>query len=158
MVAKKKDTSKEPWVENYPPLYAWLRRKGNRCMWQQRIAPGNRDMVECWLVNGNPALILIHGNNHGWDIFTSANTPKVSATLADADARTVPRDYGVAAGRIMVMKLDPDGIPRAYGIASDEATARSLADAQLTKYRARKRETGDDLAFAEYSERVETCE
>jgi hypothetical protein len=84
----KKDTSKEPWISNYPPLEKWLHRPGNCCMWQQRIAPANRDMIECWLVNGIVVIVLVHGNGNGWDLFTSANTPNIDATLADADVRT----------------------------------------------------------------------
>lgn len=37
--------------------------------------------------------------------------------------------------RKMVMKLDPDGLLRAYGVAETEKKAREIADRMLAKYR-----------------------
>jgi hypothetical protein len=86
--AKKKVDSAEPWISNYPPLEAWLHAdERSHCMWQTRT-PNGRDMIECWLVNGRPTIVLVYGDRHGWDIFTSANTGDIAKTLADADERT----------------------------------------------------------------------
>jgi len=60
---------------------------------------------------------------------------------------------------IMVMKLDPDGLPRAYGVADNESDAKEIADDMLQKYRAKKFESGDMyLAKAKYTEKVEELE
>lgn len=60
--------------------------------------------------------------------------------------------------RVMVMKLDPDGLPRAWGIAPTEAAAREEADRQLQIYRVKKAEVGDPLAGAVFTEKVEAVE
>lgn len=59
--------------------------------------------------------------------------------------------------RIMVQWRDPQGKPRAWGIASELSTAAAEADRQLWRYRQKKAEVGDsDLAMATYSMHVVT--
>jgi len=61
--------------------------------------------------------------------------------------------------RKMVMMLDPDGVPRCYGVAPTEDEARKLAQEQLVLYRKKKHELGDRyLATAEYAEEVHEVE
>jgi hypothetical protein len=57
---------------------------------------------------------------------------------------------------ILVMKLDPDGLTRAWGLANTQARAEEEAAAQLEAYRAAKRALGDTLADAEFT--TETAE
>jgi hypothetical protein len=61
----------------------------------------------------------------------------------------------VPPGRVMVMKLDPDGAPRAWGAASTYGQALREAERQLEAYRARKREVGDPLADARFTDKTE---
>jgi len=64
---------------------------------------------------------------------------------------------GVA--RQLVMYCDPEGKPRAWGVAESEDVARAEAQRQLAAYREKKREVGDlELADAHYTEEVEHVE
>lgn len=57
--------------------------------------------------------------------------------------------------RILVMKVDPEGKPRAWASASTVEAARAEAERQLLLYREKKREVGDFyLADANYTEQV----
>lgn len=60
--------------------------------------------------------------------------------------------------KIMVMYCDPDGLPRAWGVHSDEGEARGEAKRQLILYRNKKRLLDDPLADAEYAEEVHEVE
>ena len=57
---------------------------------------------------------------------------------------------------ILIMKLDPNGVPRAWatGPESEEVEVRALADRNLEIYRERKREVNDPLAVAVFTEKV----
>ncbi len=59
----------------------------------------------------------------------------------------------------MIAMMDPDGLPRAYGVAPTEGHARDIAHSELAKYRVKKKETGDPLAVAKFTERMsKPCE
>lgn len=58
--------------------------------------------------------------------------------------------------KFVAMALDPDGIPRAWGRADDENTARQMCDHQLMLYRDKKRAVGDPLAFAKFTIKIST--
>jgi len=60
--------------------------------------------------------------------------------------------------QVLVMMLDPDGIPRAWGLAPERGKALREAEAQLVSYRKAKRKEGDPLAFADYKVKTETVE
>ncbi len=60
--------------------------------------------------------------------------------------------------RIMVSMLDPDGMPRAWGIAATVEEARAEAESQLAVYKARKREVGDPLGWADFTPQVSKVE
>lgn len=99
MTKKKKeiDTKNAPWISNYPPLKAWLNKHNARCMWQIGMQPEDSNQVreygyptayvECWLVGKALAIVIIHDNKMGWEIYTPAGTPLISETLADAERR-----------------------------------------------------------------------
>ena len=55
----------------------------------------------------------------------------------------------------MVMMLDPDGLPRAWAMGPDVDATRREAHRQLEIYRAKKREVGDPLADAKFTESAE---
>lgn len=60
------------------------------------------------------------------------------------------------ASKVMVMMLDPEGLPRAYGVAPTVERAREIAQQQLAIYRKKKLEVEDHyLATATYTERLE---
>jgi hypothetical protein len=87
---EKEDTKNKPWVGNYPPLDAWLKKHNGRCMWQLRNGGTEDDpqsYLECWLVNTRPVLIQVHANQHGWSIFTELDSSKIDETLTDAEKR-----------------------------------------------------------------------
>ena len=86
----------KPYVENYPPLHTWLRTIEARCDWQLPLGgernpesgevENPRAYVECWRLPTGHAFIIVV-TTHGWDIFTSAGTNKIDATLSDANLR-----------------------------------------------------------------------
>jgi hypothetical protein len=86
---KKRAISDRPFVDNYPELANWLRERNARCMWQ--LPRGNVDdpveYVECWLIGTRLAIVTVHRDRGGWDVYTSADTPKIDQTLEDADRR-----------------------------------------------------------------------
>ncbi len=57
--------------------------------------------------------------------------------------------------RVMVMKVDPDGAPRAWAVAPTYGQALKEAERQLEIYKARKRKEGDPLGDAEYTTQTE---
>lgn len=59
---------------------------------------------------------------------------------------------------MMVMYCDPQGLPRAWGTHADVEEARVEAKRQLALYRDKKREAGDPLADADFSEEVHEVE
>ncbi|GMV18629.1 MAG: hypothetical protein AMXMBFR56_68530 [Polyangiaceae bacterium] len=79
----------EPYVSNYPPLDQWLKKHGARCLWQMLDGPEDQRTraVEAWQVGTTTVIVVVHGNQHGWEIFTSLNTLDIAATLADAEQR-----------------------------------------------------------------------
>jgi hypothetical protein len=98
MTAAKQKQSSKPYVSNYPDLQAFLDRANARCNWQLRLG-GTEDeptgYVEQWMfAGGKVAVIVIHANGNGWDIFTSADRPEIAATLEDAAVRlgVAPKD------------------------------------------------------------------
>lgn len=102
MPSKKQDTSNQPWVKNYPPLAAWLEKHQARCSWQLPVGHQEppRTSVECWLFSGTTdapgqkpyhtarlAIITIHCNKMGWEIYTPCASTEIVRTLRDAEAR-----------------------------------------------------------------------
>lgn len=89
------DNSNKPWVSNYPPLKQWLDEHNARCMWQVPSNPDRGDdpdwapgaYIECYLINMHPVVVVVRSNQMGWDIYTTASTPLIDATLMDAEAR-----------------------------------------------------------------------
>lgn len=65
----------QPWIENYPPLEAWLAAHHARCDWQAKLGAGNRaSMIEQWrFPNGSTALITIRSHRDGWDLYVPAH-------------------------------------------------------------------------------------
>ncbi len=57
--------------------------------------------------------------------------------------------------RVMVMKVDPDGLPRAWAVAPTYGQALQEADRQLEIYKSRKREVGDPLGDATFTTKTE---
>jgi hypothetical protein len=57
---------------------------------------------------------------------------------------------------VMVTMLDPDGLPRAWATAPNEAAARAEAQRQIDTYKEKKRVLGDPLGWAWYTPKVET--
>jgi len=96
---KERDYSNYPFVSNYPPLKEWLEVHKARCMWQlpmqceHSYRDDGRDYptayVECWLfpATGRLAVITIHAERHGWEVYTPGDSPKIVEMLADAGAR-----------------------------------------------------------------------
>jgi hypothetical protein len=64
------------------------------------------------------------------------------------------RAQAEGAMKFMAMKIDPCGMPRAWGIAKTREEASQEANSQLAAYRVRKRENGDPLADAKFTEMV----
>lgn len=79
------DQSKKPFVENYPPLKAWLDRNQAKCQFQQ---PYGKHMIEGWLVAEVMVVIIVYADRGGWDLFTPCQDTNIEATLRDAAART----------------------------------------------------------------------
>lgn len=79
----------EPYVSNYPPLDQWLKKHNAHCLWQMMDGPEDQRTraVEAWQVGTAIVIVVVHGNQHGWEIFTSLNTLDIAATLADAEQR-----------------------------------------------------------------------
>lgn len=96
MAAPPRGENAKPYIENYPPLHAWIREHEARCDWQLPLG-GERDVesgevknprafVECWRLPTGHAFIVVV-TTHGWDIFTSAGTNDIKATISDANLR-----------------------------------------------------------------------
>lgn len=79
----------EPYVSNYPPLDQWLKKHGAHCLWQ--MMDSRTRSVEAWQVGTATVIVVVHANQHGWEIFTSLNTLDIAATLADAEQRCRPK-------------------------------------------------------------------
>lgn len=77
----KRDLENKPYVSNYPPLQNFLVKHGAHCMWQLQHGDededyGVRAYVEAWIFpkTNRIAIIQIHANKMGWEIYTPANT------------------------------------------------------------------------------------
>lgn len=84
-----KDSAK-PWISNYPPLEAWLRKIDAHC--QDQIPVGNARKpvayLEKWITTtGRSFIVEVRANQMGWNIFTEGNYPDVASTLTDAGKR-----------------------------------------------------------------------
>lgn len=86
---KGRDAADEPYVENYLPLVEWLKKVGARCMWQAPVGDRKEPTayIECYLINGRVALVQVHANRNGWNIYTAGMSGRVDATIKDAEAR-----------------------------------------------------------------------
>lgn len=80
-----------PVVGNYPRLQAWLDKHEARPMWSLINGDGldtAQASVEGWMVRGGAiAILVIHANKQGWNIFTSCDSNKIDETFADAEQR-----------------------------------------------------------------------
>lgn len=84
-----KDEDK-PYIENYPPLHAWLHKHGAHCNWQLPIGRKDRPTayVESWLFRGGrEVIIVVRSQKLGWDIYTPEQSNDVAATLEAVEAR-----------------------------------------------------------------------
>lgn len=87
MGQKKTDTSRKPYISNYPVLDEWLRKHGAFCQWQLYDHRHERQSVEGWMFGSTLAIIVVHADGHGWDIFTPCSNTEVVATFDDAEKR-----------------------------------------------------------------------
>jgi hypothetical protein len=89
-MAKRSDKDK-PYISNYPPLYEWLQRIEARCMTQVRGGGTDddpRSYIETYLTpNGRNFIVVVHADQHGWEVFTPCDSNKIEDTLADAELR-----------------------------------------------------------------------
>ena len=77
--------NQKPYVENYPPLHAWLKRHHAACVWQIP-GPSKSSFVECWTFPGGRHVILqVHDRGHGWEIFTEVDEIGIDGSLALAE-------------------------------------------------------------------------
>lgn len=60
--------------------------------------------------------------------------------------------------KIMVAMHDPDGMPRAWGVADVYGKALREAEKQLDAYKAKKRALGDPLGSATFTAHTSTVE
>jgi hypothetical protein len=83
------DNSKKPWVSNYPPLREWLDKVNATCIEQHPIGPLSKPIayLERWLVRGRVIIVEVRSDLNGWNIYTAAETNKISDTLLDAEVR-----------------------------------------------------------------------
>lgn len=131
---KKKLADKDmPYTENYPALQTWLDNHAATSMWQV-AAPSKEHpqmFVECWSVRGHPVITVTRWMQQGWDIFTAFDDNKVSATLADADARIGLRPVDVGA-ELKKAALACQGLVAYFGPAAgyDGEQRRALAAAE----------------------------
>lgn len=84
-----REAADEPWISNYPPLDAWLKKHDARCMWQIPYGDPERPQayVECWRVGRGSVVVVVRADNHGWDIYSNLNTNSVAESLDDAARR-----------------------------------------------------------------------
>jgi hypothetical protein len=92
-MGKKIDNKDRPYVSNYPPLAKFLAEREARCMWQLPLGsdetygypPG---YVELHMFpSGRAAIVVVHAQQHGWEIYTPGSSLKIDESLADAAAR-----------------------------------------------------------------------
>lgn len=80
----------KPYVANYPPLDEWLKKHSGYCQWQIPLGDSSDPSayVEAWMFPGGMiAILVVHANQNGWDIYTPSGEPRIDATLADAAGR-----------------------------------------------------------------------
>lgn len=82
-------TAQAPYVANYPELRDWLENHNARCVWQlMRGEPDHHTQaVECWAIGKSLAIVVVHADQHGWEIYTAPDTLRVDETLRDAEIR-----------------------------------------------------------------------
>lgn len=83
---------KKPYVAHYTPLHDWLHKHGFRCMWQtstdRKPLSESNTAVEMWMApTGEPVVLLVHPNGHGWEILTACGSRDIEDTFADAELR-----------------------------------------------------------------------
>jgi hypothetical protein len=97
-------SNNEPYVSNYPPLDQWLKKHDAHCLWQLMDGPKDRRTraVEAWQVRTATVIVVVHRDQHGWELFTSLDTLDIAATLADAEQRCNPPQVIVKYGPYFV--------------------------------------------------------
>ncbi len=90
------DSGNGPFLNNYPPLQAWLKKHGARCMWQVPMEPRPRNAssdwyprayLEGWLVGKQIVVVQVHADRFGWELYIAPDTGKIDETLAEAELR-----------------------------------------------------------------------
>jgi hypothetical protein len=84
-----KDEDK-PYVENYPPLHAWLKKHGAHCNWQVPIGGARKPTayVESWILRGGrEVIVVVRARKRGWDIYTPEQSAGVEETLRAVEVR-----------------------------------------------------------------------
>lgn len=94
MPTNKDNDKNKPYVENYPPLWDWLKKHDARCNWQlpHGSPEAPRAFVECWAFQDHEgrtqqAIVLVQANQLGWEIFTPNDSADIAETLGDAERR-----------------------------------------------------------------------
>lgn len=82
------DIKDKPYVDNYPPLKAWLDKHEARCNWQLPLSKRGETFVESWsMPNGHDFLLTIHAYRRGWNLYTADRRGEIVVTLEDAEER-----------------------------------------------------------------------
>ena len=85
---KKVEDKDQPWVENYPPLRDFLREINARCDWQVKLPYYGGAFAEQWRAPGGiQFIIVVLGQQHGWEIYTPTFKQKAVDTIEDARKR-----------------------------------------------------------------------
>jgi len=94
MPKKKESTQSRAYVANYPPLAAWLKKHEARCFWQLPLGGEPDDptsYVEHYMFqkdrNIGLAIVVVHRNGMGWEIYTPCTSHQIDDTLEDAEKR-----------------------------------------------------------------------
>lgn len=80
----------KPYIENYPPLHAWLHKHGAHCNWQLPIGRKDRPTayLESWIFRGGrEAIIMVRWKKMGWEIYLPEQSNDVTETLRAVETR-----------------------------------------------------------------------
>lgn len=89
----------QPWIDNYPPLRDFLREIGARCDWQVELPYYGGAYAEQWRAPGSVQfIVVVLGQQHGWEIYTPTVGNLVAKTLEDARARIFAKPPAPSSG------------------------------------------------------------